>query len=92
MLIPPAEYCGDKKLRECLNRFGARLSIFQVYGLIYGCIAAPHIVMPPQLLSRIFGDKFSFNSIDEANEVLSVLLSLESHSEMGAGEESLYVS
>lgn len=76
MLIPPKEYCGDKKLIGDLNSYGAKISIFQLYGLIYGCIAATHIVMPPLLIPRIFGEDFAFNSIEEANEILSDLMSL----------------
>lgn len=70
------EYCGDKKLIEQLRGIGAEINIFQLYGLIYGSLAGTKLVMPSKFITRVLGDNSVFNSIEEANEVLTNLMSL----------------
>ncbi len=43
-------------MAEYLIKSGAMLSVTEVYGLLYGCLAAPKMVLPSQLIPEIFGD------------------------------------
>ncbi len=48
------EYCLDDQIEDYLHEAGSELSIFGLYGLIYGCLAAPNLVMPSVLMPVIF--------------------------------------
>ncbi len=48
-------YCGDKEMEVLLEQAGSKLSISQVYGLLYGGLAAPHPVMPLDYMNIVFG-------------------------------------
>jgi len=77
MNISPHQYCGDAEMSRLLEKAGARLSISEIYGLIYGCLAAPHMVVPSQYMPLIFGEEGgTYDSMEEANKVLGNLMSL----------------
>lgn len=77
MSIPADEYCGDESMREFLRKTGSKLTIHELYGLFYGCIAATNLVKPSQYFPMIFGEEgASFGSEKEANEILANLMFL----------------
>lgn len=77
MIIPANEYCGDDGIKEFLKRAGSKLTIHELYGLFYGCLAATNLVKPSQYFPMIFSEEgVNFNSEEEANVVLSNLMSL----------------
>ena len=71
------DYCGDMQMADFLERAGARLSLSQVYGLFYGCLASPHVVEPSQYMPLIFGDdKGTPDTLEETTSVLGNLMPL----------------
>lgn len=73
----PNEYCGDEAMREFLRKVNSKLSIFELYGLLYGCLAATNLVKPSQYMPMIFGEEgASFDSEEEANVFLGNLMYL----------------
>ncbi|MBF0329458.1 MAG: SEC-C domain-containing protein [Nitrospirae bacterium] len=71
------DYCGDEVMDEQLEKSGAELSVFGLYGLFCGCLAAPNPVMPSVLLPIIFGKKGpQFKTNKEAEEIMSNIMSL----------------
>jgi len=77
MVIPVNKYCGDEVIRKVLKKAGSKLTIYELYGLFYGCIAATNMVFPSQYIPMIFdGNEASFKSIEEANKILDNLMSL----------------
>jgi hypothetical protein len=78
MFMPSNAYCGDTTLRESLEKCGSKRTLYEVYGLFYGCIAAPHAVNPSGYLDIILGreDRKPFESLDDANMTLGNIMSL----------------
>lgn len=77
MIIPANEYCGDEGMKDFLKRAGSKLTIHELYGLFYGCLAATNLVKPSQYFPMIFSEEGAdFDSEEEANVVLSNLMSL----------------
>ena len=71
------EYCGDDQMEEYLQRAGSELSIFGLYGLIYGCLAAPNLVMPSVLIPAIFGkDGAIFETESQAQKTIGSIMAL----------------
>ena len=87
--IPPSEYPGDEVLEKILKAAGAQLSVFEVYGLFYGCLVAPRIVMPSSYIPLIIGENAVFNSDEQAREAVACLMGLWNflaHWDPGSGE------
>lgn len=78
MFMPPNNYCGDEAMQESLEQCGSKRTLHEVYGLFYGCIAAPHMVRPSDYLELILGkeDMKPFGSLDDANRMLGNIMSL----------------
>lgn len=77
MIIPANEYCGDEGMKDFLKRAGSKLTIHELYGLFYGCLAATNLVKPSQYFPMIFSEEgANFDSEEEANVVLSNLMFL----------------
>jgi len=75
--IPFDKYCGDVKMEEYLMKAASKLTLAEIYGLFYGCIAAPHMVKFSQYYSIIFGEEGSdFESMEEAKDIIGNLMSL----------------
>lgn len=75
--LQTGNYCGDIVMDEQLYKSGAKLSVFGLYGLFYGCLAAPDPVMPSVLLPLILGEKGpQFKTNKEAEEIVSNILAL----------------
>ena len=71
------KYPGDHVFEEKLNKAGAKISLDELYGLFYGCIAAPYPVMPSSYMPLIFGKEgMTVTSLEEANQVLGHLMAL----------------
>lgn len=72
MNFPSEEYCGDAEMSEYLAKAGSRLDIHGLYGLFYGCLAAPCVVMPSRYLPVILGDEEPFlGREDESKEMIA---------------------
>jgi yecA family protein len=77
MDIPLNKYCGDKKMAELLKKTGAKLSISGVYGLFYGCLAGPELVMPSRYMLLILGEEYrEFESMEKVERIYGNLMSL----------------
>ena len=64
-------------MAEYLDKAGSKLSLMGVYGLLHGCIAAPHMVMPSVLVPVIFGEEGAeFESMEKAEKIMGNLMSL----------------
>lgn len=67
----------DEIMEELLMAAGSEISIFGLYGLIYGCLAAPNMVMPSALMPTIFGPEGAiFDSDAQAEATISNIMSL----------------
>lgn len=94
MFMPPNNYCGDEAMRESLEKSGSKRSLYEVYGLFYGCIAAPHMVRPSDYLALILGaenDRKPFGSLDDANKTLGNIMSLWNRIASWKPEEGKYL-
>ncbi len=70
-------YCGDKTMSELFRKAGLKLSVSEVYGLFYGCLAAPELVMPSRYMTLIFGEEGrEFKTKEEAEKIYGNLMSL----------------
>jgi hypothetical protein len=70
-------YCGDDMMEEYLEKAGAEISIFGLYGLLYGCLAAPDIVMPSVFMPLIFGEKGAeFETGKDAEKIMGNIMEL----------------
>ncbi|MDI6890828.1 MAG: SEC-C metal-binding domain-containing protein [Thermodesulfovibrionales bacterium] len=77
MEIPFDKYCGDAMMEEYLKKGGSKLSLSEIYGLLYGTLAAPNMVMPSQITSMIFSKEGGdFESMEEVKEIMGNLMSL----------------
>ncbi len=80
MNIPLNQYCGDEEMARLLEKAGAMLSISEIFGLFYGCLAAAELVMPSQYHPLIFGEEGAeFESEEEAQKLIGNLMSLWNH-------------
>lgn len=71
------KHYSDSEMIRLLKGADAKLSLPEIYGLLYGCHAAPHIFRPSQLISTIFGkNEEAFASMEEAEKVIGNLLFL----------------
>ena len=74
---PADEYCGHEAMQELLKKVGSQLTIFELYGLFYGCLAATNLVTISQYMPLIFGkEEPTFESDEEANKFFSNLMRL----------------
>jgi len=62
-----------------LAGIGSPCSLHEVYGLFYGCLAAPDMVMPSQYIPLILGDDVAFGSMEDANNLIKNLMGLWNH-------------
>ncbi|MHB8881129.1 MAG: YecA/YgfB family protein [Thermodesulfovibrionales bacterium] len=70
-------YCGDEQMEELLESAGSELSIYGLYGLIYGCIASQGMVMPSVLMPAIFGnDDLDIETEAQAEETIGNIFTL----------------
>ncbi|MDA8104391.1 MAG: SEC-C metal-binding domain-containing protein [Nitrospiraceae bacterium] len=77
MNILPPDYCGDDTMEGYLDKAGSRLSIFGLYGLLFGCLAAPRLVMPSTLMPEIFGKEgANFETMEQAQETMGNIMAL----------------
>ena len=77
MNIPTNKYCGDTKMSSLLEKVGAKFSLTQIYGLFYGCLAAPELVIPSMYHPLIFGEEGAkFETEEEAQTVIGSLMAL----------------
>ena len=79
MFGPPKTYCGDERMSEYLRSISSPLTIHQVYGLFYGCLAAPKVVRPSEYMSWIVSEEGEFETEEDANEFLANLMGLWNH-------------
>lgn len=77
MNILPDDYCGDEVMAEYLRKADSKILLPGLYGLLYGCLAAPNMVMPSRLIPIIFGEEgANFKSEEEANAFFTNLMFL----------------
>lgn len=75
--MPQDKYYSDSEMIRLLKGADAKLSLPEIYGLLYGCHAAPHIFRPSQLISTIFGkNEAAFASMEKTEQVIGNLLFL----------------
>lgn len=75
--MPEDKYYSDSEMIRLLKKAGAKLSLPEIYGLLYGCHAAPHMFRPSQLISTIFGkNEEAFASMEKTEQVIGNLLFL----------------
>ena len=73
----PDEYCGDDVMEEYLEMAGSEISIFGLYGLLYGCHAALNPVMPSEFMPLVFGKKGpQIETEEEAQEMSDNMMAL----------------
>lgn len=71
------KFYSDAEMIRLLKEADAKLSLQEIYGLLYGCHAAPHVFRPSQLISTIFGkNEETFASMKDAEKVIGNLLFL----------------
>jgi len=77
MVNTSTNYSDDNALREALNNVNADRTLHEIYGLFYGCMAAPNVAEPAQYLATIFDDDHTAAaSAAEAAGVQDNLMSL----------------
>ena len=77
MVNTSSNYSDDNALREALNNVNADRTLHEIYGLFYGCMAAPNVAEPAQYLAMIFEDDHAAAaSAAEATSVQDNLMSL----------------
>lgn len=75
--MPEEKYYSDSEMIKLLKGAGAKLSLPEIYGFLYGCHAAPHVFRPSQLISTIFGkNEEAFASMEKTEQVIGNLLFL----------------
>ena len=75
--MPEDKYYNDSEMIRLLKGADAKLSLPEIYGLLYGCHAAPKIFRPSQLISTIFGkNEEAFASMEKTEQVIGNLLFL----------------
>lgn len=77
MAISDNIYCGDEEMSRLLENAGAMVTISEIYGLFYGCLASPHTVTPSQYYPLIFGDEYGdYDSLEDSSKVIRNLMTL----------------
>lgn len=76
MMNASQQYCGDAALQGMLKKVGSPRTIHEIYGLFYGCLGATRLVMPSEYLPIVLGEDKSFETLEEANQLLSNLMAL----------------
>ena len=77
MVNTATNFSDDNALREALDNVNADRTLHEIYGLFYGCLAAPSVADPAQYLAMIFDDDHSAAaSAAEAADVQDNLMSL----------------
>lgn len=70
-------YSDDNALREALKNVSSDRTLHEIYGLFYGCMAAPNAAEPEQYLTTIFdAEAAAAASEDDAAELRANLMSL----------------
>ena len=67
-------YSDDNATREALRKAGSERTLHEIYGLFYGCMAAPNAAAPAQYVPVIFDEDTA--SEDDAENARDNLLSL----------------
>ena len=76
-MIFDKKYDGDAAMREQLRKAGSPRSLHEVYGLFYGLLAAPKLVMPSSYMPLLLGEnQIPFESQEEAQRFMGGLMSL----------------
>ncbi len=71
------KHYSDSEMIRLLKGADAKLTLPEIYGLLYGCHAAPYIFKPSQLISTVFGkNEETFASMKEGEKVIGNLLFL----------------
>ena len=74
---PPAGVLRDERIMQGLYKIGSKRTLHEIYGLFYGCAAAPGMVMPSQYLPLVYDpDDAVFDSEDHARKLLEALQEL----------------
>lgn len=88
MAILHDSYCGDEEMSRLLEKAGARTSLSEIYGLFYGCLAAPHPVSPSQYYPLIFGENYAaYEALEVSSKVIHNLMTLWNLTDMWNPEE-----
>ena len=67
----------DNNLTKLLEKLNAKMSLHGVYGLFYGCVAAPVLVMPSQYMPHILDPENStYESMEQAESFMNTLMAL----------------
>ncbi len=69
-------YSDDSALRVALDSIKADRTLHEIYGLFYGCMAAPNVALPAQYLAMIFDERAATASAAESTGVQDNLMSL----------------
>ena len=71
------EYSTDATVLQALATVNAKISLHELYGLFYGCVAATNLVPPSKYTPMIFDqEEMVFASTKEAERVMGNFLSL----------------
>jgi len=67
----------DNKLTKLLEKLNAKMSLHGVYGLFYGCVAAPVLVKPSQYMPHILDSENStYESMEQAESFMNTIMAL----------------
>jgi len=67
----------DYRLTKLLEKLNAKMSLHAIYGLFYGCIAAPVLVKPSQYMPHILDSENStYESMEQAESFMNTLMAL----------------
>lgn len=69
-------YSDDSALHVALDSIKADRTLHEIYGLFYGCMAAPNVALPAQYLAMIFDERAATASAAESTGVQDNLMSL----------------
>lgn len=63
-------YSDDNALREALDGINADRTLHEIYGLFYGCMAAPNVALPAQYLALIVDEEHAATASAAATSVV----------------------
>lgn len=73
----PDDILDDNKLTELLKKLNAKMSLHGIYGLFYGCVAAPALVKPSLYMQHILdSDNSIYDSMEQAESFINTLMAL----------------
>jgi uncharacterized protein YecA (UPF0149 family) len=76
-LSTPVQKHRDEDISLGLRKIGSPRTIHEIYGLFYGCAAAPSMTMPSQYLPLVFDpEKAVFDSEEDARILMTGLMEL----------------